>query len=179
MLSDDPEGFDYGPPETWVMVPIEDILDRWSSVDAEFSPCPECGSSDTGEMNYETDNMMYCRGCYVDYHLDFEMIFQSKREDAHYPFVLNSLKEYGWAMPLHMSATVPNRVTDGHHRLAAAVELGLTHVPFYAVDDCRGDGHGGATPKGAGVQNAEYLASYNGSIPLSGEVVKDDQLAIF
>jgi hypothetical protein len=54
-----------------------------------------------------------------------------KRGDGHYPGVVDSLRERGWQRPITVHRKGTNggfTVLDGHHRLAAAHDLGLTHV---------------------------------------------------
>lgn len=70
----------------------------------------------------------------------WDEVLAEKRRDSHYPYVLDSLKEHGFVRPL--TCTMPDggkyedyQFGDGHHRLAAAVELGMTHVPLQYIDD--------------------------------------------
>ena len=49
-----------------------------------------------------------------------------KREHLHDPELLESVREHGIVFPLYR---VDDRLDNGHHRFAAALEAGLTHVP--------------------------------------------------
>lgn len=53
------------------------------------------------------------------------------RKDEQYAGILDSIREHGIQRPIFGSAFArPHDVIDdGHHRVAAAVDLGLSHVP--------------------------------------------------
>lgn len=59
------------------------------------------------------------------------ILLDHKRQDRHYEDVLNSLLHHGFVRPLTAAAKEgPElRLGDGHHRLAAAIELGMSSVP--------------------------------------------------
>lgn len=66
---------------------------------------------------------------------DWELMLTHKRGDSHYEDVKESIKRWGFVRPL--TSYVDNnelQFGDGHHRLAAAIELGMTSVP---VEVCR------------------------------------------
>ncbi|AVR56792.1 ParB-like nuclease domain protein [Microbacterium phage Elva] len=63
-----------------------------------------------------------------DYMLDV------KREDSHYPDVLASIREHGFIRPLNADLDKGYlQLSDGHHRIAAAVDLGMECVPVYVT----------------------------------------------
>ena len=47
--------------------------------------------------------------------------------DGYVDELAHSIRTHGWQEPIQVHAD--NVVTDGHHRYAAAVRAGLTHVP--------------------------------------------------
>lgn len=61
-------------------------------------------------------------------------LLDSKRDDPHYSDVLESIEEHGFIRPLTARredlAPLGFMFGDGHHRLAAAQDLGYTHVPL-------------------------------------------------
>lgn len=61
----------------------------------------------------------------------WEASLTGKRDDDHYEDVLNSIREHGFLRPLTAWKREDGRLGfgDGHHRLAAAIDLGLTTVP--------------------------------------------------
>lgn len=61
---------------------------------------------------------------------DWGTLLEYKREDPNYEDVRDSIRDRGWARPVCAQFDGTRYVFgDGHHRLAAAVELGLTHIP--------------------------------------------------
>jgi hypothetical protein len=64
----------------------------------------------------------------------FEMLLERKREDNHYGQVVDSLRLNGFIRPLtateNPEAKYGFTFGDGHHRLAAAIDLGFSHVPL-------------------------------------------------
>lgn len=65
-------------------------------------------------------------------------LLHRKRLDEDYPLIRDSLRDRGWVMPIHV---YDRTVTDGHHRIAAAIDLGLGSVPVFEVNDCRQEHH--------------------------------------
>ena len=66
----------------------------------------------------------------------WDRILKSKRRDSQYQDVLDSIEQEGFIRPL--TATVLDgkfQFGDGHHRLAAAIDLGLTHVLIELHED--------------------------------------------
>jgi hypothetical protein len=53
------------------------------------------------------------------------------RKDPEYPALLDSVRQHGIQRPIFGSAFArpTDVIDDGHHRMAAAVDAGLTHVP--------------------------------------------------
>lgn len=55
-------------------------------------------------------------------------VLERKRKDGHYSKIVESLLLFGWTTGVHI-APDRNEITDGHHRLAAAIDLGQRYVP--------------------------------------------------
>jgi ParB-like chromosome segregation protein Spo0J len=57
-----------------------------------------------------------------------------KRQSPHYPNLLEEIRRDGITLPvvIDFSGTYPE-LLEGHHRIAAAVDLGLTSVPWSSV----------------------------------------------
>lgn len=95
-------------------VPVETILREYASTDSG-SRCGcwlwhECGE-DTPRNESLQETLAW------------------KREDSHYPRVVASLKEKGWTKAIKVLPDT-NLIRDGNHRLAAAIDLGMTEVPI-------------------------------------------------
>lgn len=89
-----------------VMVPVEEILGSWGSVDGEWNP----------------------------EHNDWDSLLDEKRDDWQYEAVVESLRANGFLRPNTFTVTDGHRVhCDGHHRLAAAIDCGVTHIPYVEV----------------------------------------------
>jgi len=87
--------------EVMSVVPVADILNSWGS----------------GDANY--------------YNMSLPELLDRKRKDAHYPMLVETLKTEGWTKGIkcvNYFGDVP-WMTDGHHRLAAAIDLGQKYVP--------------------------------------------------
>lgn len=66
----------------------------------------------------------------------WEWVLNTKREDEHYEDLKDTLSKKGFTRPLTASYKHfdgGQHLGDGHHRLAAAIDLGFTHVPVYGV----------------------------------------------
>lgn len=52
-----------------------------------------------------------------------------KRGSEHYPALLDAIRRDGMQLPININTWhgAPH-LTDGHHRVAAAVDLGMTHL---------------------------------------------------
>lgn len=68
---------------------------------------------------------------------------QWKREDHHYPDVVESIREHGFIRPLDAARHFTHetdetagmvRLADGHHRFAAALDLGYEAVPVFVSE---------------------------------------------
>lgn len=95
-----------------LMVPIPHILETWVSGDGGSPEVYQLGQS------------------------KWDRVLIGKRLDYYYEDIVQSLKNSGFKCPL--TAQVPDvdnfrhtySFSDGHHRLAAAIELNMTHVPI-------------------------------------------------
>lgn len=69
-------------------------------------------------------------------HLSWDDLLNEKRSDYSYPDVVDSLREFGFIRPVTIDIrddTVAWQYGDGHHRLAAAIDLGWHHVVVQAA----------------------------------------------
>lgn len=68
----------------------------------------------------------------AEYMARFERMLDSKRRDYDYQKIVDSIKEFGYVVSLNMYWDKRYKrfvLSDGHHRLAAAIDLGITVVP--------------------------------------------------
>lgn len=99
--------------------PIEEILGEWNSTDGAVADSDWCADEETEGFTWDD-------------------LLEEKRQDSHYDDVVNSLAENGFVRPVTCwQRDFAGRFTygDGHHRLAAAIDLGMTHV---LVQMCKG-----------------------------------------
>lgn len=65
-------------------------------------------------------------------------VLERKRQDEHYPKIIESLVTNGWTTGIHITPG-ECEISDGHHRLAAAIDLGQQYVPvvsdFFSAED--------------------------------------------
>ena len=128
--------YDYGPPDTWEWGPISKVL-QWCSVDAGAEiRCPSCEGPVDETSTVGTSFDLYCYNCEYEFKYSMDQVLDVKRMDHDYGDVVDSVRTRGWVYPLH---TWGHALTDGHHRLAAAIDLGMDVVPMYYGDDCRQD----------------------------------------
>lgn len=96
--------------------PIENIVGTMSSVDG-------------AQPQSLYDHLPWEEQRWVD---PWITLLSKKRKDRQYPAVYASIQAYGWVRPLTVQWDDYDSdiiFGDGHHRLAAAIELGYTHVP--------------------------------------------------
>ena len=66
----------------------------------------------------------------------WEALLNCKRNDEQYFHLVNSIREFGFLAPATVRLNVNGTVDtwgDGHHRLAAMIELGYTCIPVQAA----------------------------------------------
>ena len=67
---------------------------------------------------------------------DWDLLLESKRKDSNYPKVFEFIKREGFRMPLQVEIYNGKYCHEnGHHRLAAAIELGYSHIPYVINKD--------------------------------------------
>jgi hypothetical protein len=65
-------------------------------------------------------------------------VLEDKRYDEHFEELCRVLKAEGFTKPIRIHPE-HKRVTDGHHRIAAAMDLGWKFVPFGYFKSCDED----------------------------------------
>lgn len=104
------------------VLPVLDLLNSYESGDSE-------------DMQYaeECDEPVWCG--------PLGPVLEEKREDYHYDDVVESLRTNGFTKGIRIHPTY-RRVIDGHHRLTAAIDLGLRYVPVETHAHCDTDSGG-------------------------------------
>ena len=55
----------------------------------------------------------------------------TKRTSAHYQDLLDDIRQHGVTTPIHIRTSRHGRfLVEGHHRITAALDAGLTHIPW-------------------------------------------------
>lgn len=55
----------------------------------------------------------------------------AKRTSPHYQDLLNDIRQHGVTTPIHIRTSRHGRfLVEGHHRITAALDAGLTHIPW-------------------------------------------------
>ncbi len=115
----------------WVVYRIEDVL-KMNSIDSSLvgSWCDDCGGEQ--EINFLGDGK-FERSCQNDdcyyfmsvTNFTFKEILDLKRGDEWYDAVVNFVRD-----DLHrpLCRIVEGTVFDGHHRIAAAIDLGMKYI---------------------------------------------------
>lgn len=63
-------------------------------------------------------------------------MLECKRADTQYPWIVESLKTNGFVRPLNATTCWGQlQLSDGHHRVAAAIDMGMDTVPVYVAED--------------------------------------------
>jgi hypothetical protein len=130
---------------------IDEILTRQSCDVGGYSciVCTKCGATNfdswgwyrDGEFLDHRDDATLDHSCYD--HADdapiqdaWDACLETKRQDDHYPDIVDSIRAFGFIRPLTARLVDSNlEFGDGHHRLAAAIDLGLTTVPVKVFRD--------------------------------------------
>lgn len=131
---------------------IDEIMTR-QSCDVEqwkMSTCTKCGATNWDGWGW------YLDGEYLDHPLDlgrdhscfdfaedgslseaWEGCLESKRADDQYPDIVDSIRAFGFIRPLTARINHEGILEfgDGHHRLAAAIDLGMSTVPVRVYRD--------------------------------------------
>lgn len=118
---------------------IAEILTR-ESCDVRimnFNVCNVCNAVDYDGWGFiDGDDTDIDHDCWEDVRditisRAWKNLLETKREDYHYDDVVASIEEHGFTRPLtawrHEMGYL--QFGDGHHRLAAAIDLGMTTVP--------------------------------------------------
>lgn len=68
---------------------------------------------------------------------DVADVLDDKRQSGHYPALLEAIRRDGITVPVYIQPCGQYPILeDGHHRIAAAVDLGLEVVPWSDVPLC-------------------------------------------
>lgn len=69
------------------------------------------------------------------FYTSWEDMLEKKRRDGHYPDVVHSIQTWGFLRPLNADVAAGRlQLSDGHHRLAASIDLGFEAVPVYVEE---------------------------------------------
>ncbi|QUE26089.1 ParB-like nuclease domain protein [Microbacterium phage SanaSana] len=87
-------------------------------------------------------------------YMSWDEMLDSKREDWHYPEVLASIRFHGFIRPLNADLGRGYlALSDGHHRVAAAIDLGMECVPVFVTSHAVIAGDSGSWREGRPVDD--------------------------
>jgi hypothetical protein len=99
-----------------------------------------------------------CEDCWKDVSLiTVADLLDLKRDDDHYGDVVESLQVNGFLAPIGVHPT-ERKLTDGHHRLAAALDLGFRFVPVRSQNGCSRDSGGWSLGEDVPTENLRLYA---------------------
>lgn len=111
---------------------LSDVLEADSSDAAIFKLCVGCGASQD-EYNESYRCHSWCRLTVPEFRggLTVGEICEAKRRDPGYPRLRAAIAEEGFTTLIGSRIRSGGRlyVFNGHHRIAAAAELGITEIP--------------------------------------------------
>jgi len=112
------EGKEY---EVTESVSVSEILSRWGSVDWDYY------SDSLADSEYEMP---------IPWRMSWEFIFEICKCDYQYDAVRDSIANQGLLRPFpYIIENEIKVLRDGHHRMAAVVELGIETVPIFNFTD--------------------------------------------
>lgn len=117
-----------------IRISIAELIDEYQSVDfGRFGNyCPNCGSR-VEEQTYGTADVM-CVNCeWTGTQLD--VVLPTKKDDGWYEDLVAAATAGGFVRPIHIDPE-NHYIHDGHHRIAAALEVGLTHIDAIVSRTC-------------------------------------------
>lgn len=108
---------------------VETVLDGAHSAIIAIEDVLDYESVDVWRINRQTGQDEYGQ---------VREVLEDKRCDEQYPHVLRSLRTGGFTKGIRIHPE-HKRVTDGHHRIAAAIDLGYRFVPYEYRQYCDDD----------------------------------------
>lgn len=107
------------------MIALSEVLDYQAGDASAYDRCTGCGRLVRIKT---TDDSVWCCGS-----RSFALIstvrdvLEIKRSDSHYGDLIDSIRHHGIGLPILIYG---REVHNGHHRIAAAFDLGLREVPY-------------------------------------------------
>jgi len=119
--------------DTWLVETQEFLFMRLADAGeyAESIVCTECCEGFTDEIEYIGDGryLAFCSCCDNYEPFSNAEVFQFKRQDDHYWMVEELVRYYDQnKLELVIASVCGQWVCDGHHRIAAALDLGINIV---------------------------------------------------
>lgn len=111
-------------------ISLADILEKDSGDACAYDYCDTDGYSSLREWDYSAGDYAegvcpLCGGAMRVATIVGE-IMGAKARDGQFDALVDSIREHGFQTPILMCTSVMN----GHHRIAAAVALGITEIPY-------------------------------------------------
>lgn len=116
-------------------ISLADILEKDSGDACSYNYCDTDGYSSLREWDYFSRDYAdgVCELCGGDMRVATIVgeIMGAKARDGQFAALVESIREHGFQTPILM----PGSVMNGHHRIAAAVALGITEIPYTGNGD--------------------------------------------
>ncbi|TQF03911.1 hypothetical protein E6W39_18840 [Kitasatospora acidiphila] len=107
------------------MITLSEVLDfRAGDADA-YDRCSGCGKLARIRV---ASNSVWCCGSRAYARIStVRDVLEIKRDDSHYADLMDSIRHHGIGLPILIYG---REVHNGHHRIAAAFDLGLEEIPW-------------------------------------------------
>ncbi|WP_157536545.1 hypothetical protein [Kitasatospora mediocidica] len=117
------------------MIALSEVLDFRSGDAGCYGRCQQCGRlsrlhdlpSVDGRVTAFDPQMTYCCDASYEVISTVREVLEIKRNDPDYADLVDSIRHHGIGFPVLIYGRA---VRHGHHRIAAAVDLDLTEIPW-------------------------------------------------
>jgi hypothetical protein len=107
------------------MILLSEVLDFQAGDAGAYDRCTGCGQ--LARINSWFDTLWCCGSRSFEQISTVRDVLEIKRSDSHYEDLMDSIRHHGIGIPVLIYG---REVHNGHHRIAAAFDLGLEEIPW-------------------------------------------------